>query len=424
MTKPPAIVRREHRGSSRKALLVAAVSALIAGGMPATVSADTAPTLASLSPDTVSASAEGLVLLVSGDGIGTSSLLQWRGVDHPITFLADVGSDGGTLGSLIPASELAISEAFLTVSVTVSTGGAVSNPRPVTIIGSGVSSASSAIVGFGGTATVATPRLTATYTRAAAGFGTLTAADYLVPSSPPIIPSPPPIFPVAYVDLQLLNAGPGDSLVGTFVPPNPILPPNPVLPPNPILPPSPIRLAYWTGSSWDAVLGSGGIAPVLSFDGATMTATSATVTFDLTSAPQIGALGGTVFAFVTAYAFEGFSAPIDTHSTNVARAGRTIPAKWLVYDLAGNPVEGLDPATVQLTSVRVDCGAVTGGSDPVEAYASGSSGLIEMGGGAYQWNWATEKSWAGTCRRLRLDLGDRNPDGTPIYRTADFEFTR
>jgi hypothetical protein len=429
VTNKPAIPRRDRRGASRKAALLAVVGALITGGVPATVSADTAPTLASLSPNSVSASADGLVLLVSGDGIGTSSLLQWRGTDHPITFVTDVGSDGSVLGSIIPAAELAITEAFLTVPVTVSTGGAVSNSRPVTIFGAGVTSTSSAIVGFGGSATVATARLSAAYTRAAAGAATLTVADYLAPGGPPIVPTPPPISPVAYVDLQLLNAGPDDSLVGTFVPPNPvlppspILPPNPVLPPNPIVPPNPVRLAYWAGSSWEAVLGSGGLAPVLSFDAATLTATSATVTFDLTSSPTITGLGGTVFAFVAAYAFDGFSAPVDRDVTNVARAGRTIPAKWLVYDLAGNPVEGLDPTTVKLTSVHIDCGAVAGESEPVEAYTSGSSGLRDLGGGAYQWNWATEKSWAGTCRRLRLDLGDRNPDGTPIYRTADFELT-
>ncbi|MBA2721163.1 MAG: hypothetical protein H0U52_18265 [Chloroflexi bacterium] len=31
---------------------------------------------------------------------------------------------------------------------------------------------------------------------------------------------------------------------------------------------------------------------------------------------------------------------------------------------------------------------------------------------------------AGTCRRLRLNLGEGNPDGTPHYRTADFQCTR
>jgi hypothetical protein len=44
--------------------------------------------------------------------------------------------------------------------------------------------------------------------------------------------------------------------------------------------------------------------------------------------------------------------------------------------------------------------------------------------GVYQLNWKSSKDFAGNCRRLRLDLGERNPDGTVFYRTADFRFTR
>jgi hypothetical protein len=47
-----------------------------------------------------------------------------------------------------------------------------------------------------------------------------------------------------------------------------------------------------------------------------------------------------------------------------------------------------------------------------------------LGDGAYQLNWVTSQTFAGTCRRLRLDLGEQNPDGTSFYRTADFGFTR
>lgn len=95
-----------------------------------------------------------------------------------------------------------------------------------------------------------------------------------------------------------------------------------------------------------------------------------------------------------------------------------------VFDLGNNPVVDLAPASVAVTSVAMDCGALSGGADAVEAYAAGASGLQNLGDGYYQFNWATLKSYAGTCRRLRLDLGERNPDGTPFYRTADFSFTR
>jgi len=50
--------------------------------------------------------------------------------------------------------------------------------------------------------------------------------------------------------------------------------------------------------------------------------------------------------------------------------------------------------------------------------------LQNLGNGAYQLNWSASKNFAGTCRRLRLDFGERNPDGTPFYRTADFKFIK
>jgi hypothetical protein len=79
---------------------------------------------------------------------------------------------------------------------------------------------------------------------------------------------------------------------------------------------------------------------------------------------------------------------------------------------------------VHVTSVSLSCTASTGGTDAVEEYAAGASGLQNLGNGAYQLNWATSKGFADSCRRLRLDLGEQNPDGTPFYRTADFQFIR
>ncbi len=134
------------------------------------------------------------------------------------------------------------------------------------------------------------------------------------------------------------------------------------------------------------------------------------------------ALDGTVFAFVTSFGLVGFEAPVDNDAQNVAKAGRAIPLKWRLYDLGGNPVTDLPAA--QLTSVSVACDVLTEGADGVEEYAAGASALQNLGDGAYQINWATSRSFAGTCRRLRLDLGERNPDGTPFYRTADFQFTK
>ncbi len=73
---------------------------------------------------------------------------------------------------------------------------------------------------------------------------------------------------------------------------------------------------------------------------------------------------------MASYGLVGFEPPVDNDVVNVAQAGRAIPLKWRLYDRGGN--------------------------------------------------WTTAKAFADTCRRLRLDLGEQKPDGTPYYRSADF----
>jgi hypothetical protein len=148
------------------------------------------------------------------------------------------------------------------------------------------------------------------------------------------------------------------------------------------------------------------------------------ITLDAASTPAVTALGGTVFSVITGYYFRGFGTPLNPDMRNVAKAGRAIPLKWQVFDFNAAPVLDLDAAVVKLSSVAIPCEAAGGSTDAVEEYAAGASGLQNLGEGVYQLNWATLKSYAGSCRRLRLDLGERNPDGTVFYRTADFQFTR
>jgi hypothetical protein len=296
---------------------------------------------------------------------------------------------------------------------------------------SGIAATDVAFAGPGDVVTVSTavfgsprpPGITATLTRsgAATGIAQFSVATYDgLPSGLP----PNPIRAAAFLDLQLTNADAEDTIAGEFLPPNPILPPSPILPPNPIfpnaplLPPNPIRLAWWTGSDWSPVTSPGGL-PI--YDSV---ANSFTFDFDALSSPSVLQLGGTVFAVVPNYYFRGFGIPVDSATLNVAKAGRSIPLKWQVFDEIVEPVTDLDPAVVKLSSVEIDCDASGGGTDAIEEYASGQSGLQNLGDGVYQLNWSTSKNYAGTCRQLRLDLGERNPDGSTYYRTADFQFTR
>ncbi len=115
------------------------------------------------------------------------------------------------------------------------------------------------------------------------------------------------------------------------------------------------------------------------------------------------------------YGFSGFAQPVDPTASNVAKAGRTIPLKWRVTDAAGVPVTDLSGVTVTATSLSCSTGT---SEDQIEEYASGSSGLQNLGDGQYQFNWSTPKSYANSCKTLRLDLGDG------IARTATFEFTK
>jgi len=237
--------------------------------------------------------------------------------------------------------------------------------------------------------------------------------------------SPTDPYRVGYIDLQLTNADDGDVIVGAFYaedsvyPPDAVFPSNPLIPTDPLLPGDPYRLAYWLNDAWVPIYSANGSLPGYDTDVHTFA-----VTFDTTSTPKVTELDGTVFALIPSFYFRGFGIPVDAGIVNVAKAGRAIPLKWQMFNATAEPVLALDPAIVKISSVMIPCEASNEPTDTLEEYATGKSGLHNLGGGNYQVNWATSKGYAGTCRQLRLDLGERNPDGTVFYRTADFRFTR
>lgn len=303
------------------------------------------------------------------------------------------------------------------------------------VTNSGVAASDVAFVAPGGTRTVSTVvagsprpagvRATLFRSQAATTSALISVATYSgLPSG---VPTPPPIRAAAFLDLQLTNAHVDDRIDGDFLPPSPIFPNDPVLPPSPIfpndplLPPNPIRLAWWGGAGWQPVLVRSGPPISPAYDSI---ANQFSVSFDIASAPSITALGGTVFAVIPNYYFRGFGVPVDAGTLNIAKAGRAVPLKWQLFDYLAAPVLDLKAAAVTVSSVQIPCGASGSAGDPLEEYAVGESGLQNLGNGVYQLNWSTSKSYAGTCRRLRLDVGERNPDGTVYYRTAEFSFTR
>jgi hypothetical protein len=121
-------------------------------------------------------------------------------------------------------------------------------------------------------------------------------------------------------------------------------------------------------------------------------------------------------AFTVTYNFVGFTSPVDNPSVmNIAKAGQAIPLKFRIMDANGNPITNLTSVTVTAVSLSCSAGVAT---DQIEEYATGASGLQNLGNGYYQWNWKTLTSYANSCKTLKLDLGEG------IFHTALFQFKR
>ena len=114
--------------------------------------------------------------------------------------------------------------------------------------------------------------------------------------------------------------------------------------------------------------------------------------------------------------FVGFDAPVDDLGVvNEVKAGRAIPLKWKVTTAAGAPVTTIAAATVTAAAVPCAAGAAV---DAVEETLADGSGLKNLGNGSYSINWKSPTSYAGTCKRIRVDLGGG------LAGTALFRFTR
>jgi hypothetical protein len=110
------------------------------------------------------------------------------------------------------------------------------------------------------------------------------------------------------------------------------------------------------------------------------------------------------------YDFRGFFTPVDNpgpdNLMNTANAGQAIPLKWQLLDFAGNPVTNLSSVTVTAVTLSCGLGATT---DNLEEYATGASGLQNLGNGFYQYNWKTPISYGKSCKTMKLDLGEGTP---------------
>jgi hypothetical protein len=120
------------------------------------------------------------------------------------------------------------------------------------------------------------------------------------------------------------------------------------------------------------------------------------------------------------FAWSGFFQPIDNpgmsapYVFNRVKAGSAIPVK---FSLAGNYGLGILAAGFPQSN-WTSCSAA-GSMDTVETLTGGNSGLsYDALMDQYVYVWKTDKSWAGSCRKLTVRL----TDGTDHI--AYFNFTR
>ncbi|MGH8893749.1 MAG: PxKF domain-containing protein [Actinomycetes bacterium] len=128
-----------------------------------------------------------------------------------------------------------------------------------------------------------------------------------------------------------------------------------------------------------------------------------------------GRSGSATCGYRVAYGFSGFHSPVDEGVVNVGKAGKAVPLKWRAVDFAGAPITNLSSVHLSVLGRTCDLGAT---QDQLEEFATGASGVQNLGNGNYQINWATPASYASSCKTLRLDQGDG------ILHTAEFRFTK
>jgi hypothetical protein len=132
-------------------------------------------------------------------------------------------------------------------------------------------------------------------------------------------------------------------------------------------------------------------------------------TVQVSGADLAGNAASQTCAYRVEYQFTGFGAPVSS-PPNIyvsASVGKNIPLTFSVADGLG-PVAGL-PARSVTESAAVDPSACTGTPTRTLAaadYPRGKSGLLNLGGGNYEYRWKASRSAAGQCQVVSLDLGD------------------
>jgi CSLREA domain-containing protein len=105
-------------------------------------------------------------------------------------------------------------------------------------------------------------------------------------------------------------------------------------------------------------------------------------------------------SYQVGYRFVGFGPPVANNGVyNIAQAGRTVPLKFQLLDAAGAPVS-ISASAVSVGVRTVSC-PTSPPTSTVGEYSSGE-GLVSLGGGSYQYNWKTARSYPSPCQEMQL----------------------
>jgi YVTN family beta-propeller protein len=140
--------------------------------------------------------------------------------------------------------------------------------------------------------------------------------------------------------------------------------------------------------------------------------------------------------------FSGWGSPVVDGALNQVKAGSTRPLSFQFFDTLGHPITNLSLCTsfttvngintcqdapavptpwVNLTSYGIACpnGAPINPSTDTALTSSGGSSLQNLGGGSYQFNWKTQKTWKGACANVVVTFDSTL---TVVPATLGFQF--
>ena len=139
--------------------------------------------------------------------------------------------------------------------------------------------------------------------------------------------------------------------------------------------------------------------------------------FTVTATDLAGNTTAVSVSYAVHYGFTGFLSPVDNPpTTNLVKAGRTVPVKWQLTDAAGAYLSSLSTvAAIQSSPSACDSAPTDLIPDNATTLAQESL-TYDAQANAFVYSWQTAKEWKNTCRQLWLTLSD----GT-IW-TAKFKF--